>query len=123
MMPLTATAATAAPMDDVNANTVRVHTDATFHGATRTAARHAPITIDPAMYHTFRVSVASTKGAQTNSKVNASDVTAMIWDASRTETPAWTRLLPNARAITPIGHAVHAWRKKNENGGADRFML
>jgi hypothetical protein len=78
MMPLTATAAIAAPDDEENASTVISGTDAPFHGAMSSVARHAHITVEPPMYQSRLVKEASTIGAQTNSSVNASDVAAII---------------------------------------------
>jgi hypothetical protein len=40
-----------------------------------------------------------------------------------TVTPARTRLLLNASPTTPTGHAVHACKKKNTNGGHVRSWL
>ena len=77
----------------------------------------------PAMYQALRVNEASTIGAHTNSNVKARLVAATISDVSRTETPAATRLLPNARPITPTGHAVQRCRKKKANGGACFFTI
>jgi hypothetical protein len=78
MMPLTATAAIAAPHEEENASIVISGTDAAFHGAMSSVARHAHITVEPPKYQSRLVKEASTIGDQTNSSVNASDVAAII---------------------------------------------
>jgi len=77
-MPLTATAAIAAPDDDANASTVMRGTDVAFHGAMRSVPKHPHITVAPPTYQSRLVKQASTSGAQTNSSLNASDMAAMI---------------------------------------------
>src|SRR6516162_3141677 len=119
MMPLTATAATAAPQDEVKASVVRAGTQAGFQGAISSSARHTHIIVAPATYQARRVKEESTTGAQTNSIVKASPDAAMIVAVWWTGTPALTRLLARATPTTPTGHAVHTWRKKNSIGAHD----
>src|SRR6516225_813023 len=113
MMPLTATAATAAPEEEVKASVMRAGTQAGFQGATSNSARHTHIIVAPAMYQARRVKQESTTGAQTNSSVKASVDAAMIVAVCWTGTPALTRLLASASPTIPTGHAVHTFRKKN----------
>src|SRR6516164_293742 len=108
MAPLTATAAIAAPDAEQNANPDRRGTSSARHGATSSAIRHAHIAATPTANQSRLFRLESTIGAQTNSKVNASEVAAMTEPTLCTVTPARTRLLLNASPTTPTGHAVHA---------------
>src|ERR1700736_393632 len=118
MIPFTATAATAAPVQDAKANSVSACTAVSFQGITNMVMRHAHIIVAPIAYHAFRVNEESTKGAHTNSNVKARVVAATIAATCRTETPALTRLFARAKLTTPIGHPVAVCRKKKANGGA-----
>src|ERR1700682_2980813 len=120
MMPLTATPATPAPDEEAKASAVRSGTDATAHGASRSATRDPHITAAPPTYQSRRVRHESTSGAQTNSSVYASVVAAMITADCWSGTPALAQLLPNAIATTPAGHAGQTCRKKNTIGGIVR---
>src|ERR1700687_981214 len=116
MIPLTATAAMAAPDDDAKASVVIRGTDEGFHGAMSSHARQTHMLPAPATYQCGRVKEESTIGAQANSSVNARFEAAMIIAACCTATPALTRLLPNASPIPPPGHAVQTCSKKNAPG-------
>jgi hypothetical protein len=118
MIPFTATAAIAAPVQDAKANSVRACTAASFQGITNMANRLMHMIVAPIAYHAFRVNEESTKGAHMNSNVKARLVAATIAATCRTETPALTRLFARARPTTPIGHAVAECKKKKVKGGA-----
>src|ERR1700731_2581556 len=118
MIPFTATAAIAAPVQDAKANRISVWTAVSFQGIVKIATRHAHMIAAPITYHAFRVNEESTKGAHTNSNVKARVVAATIAATCRTETPALTRLFARAKLTTPIGHPVAVCRKKKANGGA-----
>src|ERR1700730_6154951 len=118
MIPFTATAAIAAPVQDAKANSASACTASFFQGITNMANRHTHMVAAPIAYHAFRVNEESTKGAHMNSNVKARLVAATIAATCRTETPALTRLFARARPTTLIGHAVAVCKKKKVKGGA-----
>jgi len=123
MIPLTATAAMAAPDDEANASVVIRGTAAAFHGAMSSHTRLMHMLAAPTRYQSRRVKEESTIGAQANSSVNARFEAAIITAVCWTATPALTRLLANASPMTPTGHAVQTCRKKNAPGGHFRSCL
>src|SRR5689334_13721356 len=100
MMPLTETAAAAAPDEAQKASSVSSGTVAACQGATSSATMHAHMTAVPTTNQRLRVRLESTIGAHTNSNVNASEVTARIVPTRCTGTPALTRLLVRASPMT-----------------------
>src|SRR5260221_11081144 len=119
MMPLTATAATAAPDEDANASAVIRGTDFGSKGTRSSAARHAHMAPAPPMNQRRRVRQESTIGAQRNSNVNARAEAAMMATDCWTDTPSLISLLPTASPMTPTDHAAQSSRKNNAPEGQD----